>query len=144
MAARGGKRHHEPNFTARSRLAYREPRRQEAGFDDKGGGRSSVDMRGRDGSNSPSYDNFSFQLSTESCEEIFFCGTGEKGTDWKDAATGARARERTEGAKALSLPWATAAGRHAETRARRAHHRESSNHRIFFSGFLMRQYMLTT
>ena len=39
--------------TAQSRFAWRELRRQEAGFDDEGGGRLAVDGRGRDGLNSP-------------------------------------------------------------------------------------------
>ena len=49
----------------------------------------------------------------------------------------------TEWAKALRLPWAAAAGRHTETRDRRAHHHESSYHRIFL-WILTRQYLLTT
>ena len=49
----------------------------------------------------------------------------------------------TEWDKALRLPWTAAAGRHTETHDRRAHHHESSCHGIF-SGFLMRQYLLTT
>ena len=55
----------------------------------------------------------------------------------------ARSRERTEWAKALRLPRTTAAGRHPETRDQRAHHHESSWHRMF-SGFLIGQYLLTT
>ena len=39
--------------TAQSRFAWRGLRRQEAGFDDEGGGRLVVDGRGRDGLNSP-------------------------------------------------------------------------------------------
>ena len=52
-------------------------------------------------------------------------------TDLKGAATRARARERTEWAKVLKLPWTTAAGRQTETRDRRAHHHEN-NHLIFY------------
>ena len=37
-----------------------------------------------------------------------------------------------EWAKALRLPWKVAVGRHTETRDWRAHHHESSCHRIFF------------
>ena len=44
--------HHEPH-TAQSWFEWRELRRQEAGFDDEGGGRLSVDGRGREGLNSP-------------------------------------------------------------------------------------------
>ena len=36
-----------------SRFSWREPRRQESGFDDEGRGRMSVDGRRRDGLNSP-------------------------------------------------------------------------------------------
>ena len=39
--------------TAQSWFGWRELRRQETGFDDEGGGRLSVDGRGRDGLNSP-------------------------------------------------------------------------------------------
>ena len=39
--------------TAQSWFAWRELRRQEAGFDDEGGGRLAVGGRGRDGLNSP-------------------------------------------------------------------------------------------
>ena len=43
-----------PRATLRlSQFAWRELRRQEAGFDDEGGGRLAVDGRGRDGLNSP-------------------------------------------------------------------------------------------
>ena len=43
-----------PRATLRSNLCLRrELRRQEAGFDDEGGRRLSVDRRGRDGLNSP-------------------------------------------------------------------------------------------
>ena len=37
-----------------------------------------------------------------------------------------------EGAKAMRRPWRTAAGRHTETRDRRAHQHESSKHRLFW------------
>ena len=60
-----------------------------------------------------------------------FLGRGRRGTDWKGAATRARAKERAEWAKATRRPWRTAAGRHTETHDRRAHHHESSNHRFF-------------
>ena len=65
--------------TARSRLAYKEPRRQEAGFDDNAGGKSSVDERGRDGLNSPCARILFFQTSTENCEEQFVFWDGGEG-----------------------------------------------------------------
>ena len=52
MLVSGGRRHHEPRYGAVS-VAWRGLRRQEAGFDDEGGGRLAVDERGRDGLNSP-------------------------------------------------------------------------------------------
>ena len=47
MLMRGGRRHHEPNYGAISVCVE-----GTAGFDDEGGGRLSVDGRGRDGLNS--------------------------------------------------------------------------------------------
>ena len=76
-------------------------------------------------------------------EALCFLGRWRRGTDWKGTDTRARARERTEWAKTLRLPWTKAARRYTETRDRRAHHHESKIHRIF-SGFLMRQYLLPT
>ena len=84
MAVRGGRRHHEPcattsQTTARSRLALRESRRQEVGFDDNAGGRSSVDERSGDGLNSLCTRIFIFQTSTEHCEEYFVFWDGKEG-----------------------------------------------------------------
>ena len=60
---------------------WMELRRQEAEFGDEGGGRLSVDGRGRDGLNSPQTRTFVFQISTASCEEHFIFwdeGEGER------------------------------------------------------------------
>ena len=70
-------------------------------------------------------------------------GTGEKRNRLEESGTRVQSRERTEWAKVLRLPWTTAAGRHTETHDQRAHHHEGSCYSIF-SGFLMRQYLLTT
>ena len=45
MLERGGRRHHEPRYGAVSVISWRELRRQEAVFDDEGGGRLAVDER---------------------------------------------------------------------------------------------------
>ena len=72
-----------------------------------------------------------FKSGPQAARSILFLGRGRRGTDWKGAATRARAKERAEWAKATRRPWRTAAGRHTETHDRRAHHHESSNHRFF-------------
>lgn len=72
-----------------------------------------------------------FRSEPQAARSILFLGRGRRGTDWKGAATRARAKERAEWAKATRRPWRTAAGRHTETHDRRAHHHESSNHRFF-------------
>ena len=56
---------------------------------------------------------------------------GGRRTDWNGPEARARSREWTKCAKALRLPWTTAAGRNTEAHDRRAHHHESSYHRIF-------------
>ena len=73
---------------------------------------------------------------------ISIFGTGEK----RNRLEGSGNQSTFEGAvtewtKTLRLRRTAAAGRHTKTRDRRAHHHESSCHRIF-SGFLMRQYLL--
>ena len=120
-------------------------RRQGAGFDDEGGGRLSVDGRGRNGLNCHRPRFFVFQVSTASCEEHFVFwdrGEGEPtGTECQREqrehveATRARAKERAEWAKVMRRTWRTVAGRHRETHDRRAHHLENTNHRFFFLGF---------
>ena len=70
-------------------------------------------------------------------------GRERRVTDWKVVENRERARERTEWAKELRLPSTTTAERHTETRDRRAHHHDSSNHRIF-SGFFIGQALITS
>ena len=119
-----------------SSSVHTQPRRQEAGFDDNAGGRSSVDERDRDGLNSPCARIFSFHTSTENCEEHVVFVTGEKG----NRLEGNENQSTFEGAvtewvETLRLPRTSAAGRHTKTRERIAHHHESSCHRIFFLDF---------
>ena len=79
---------------ARARLAHREARRKEAGFDDNAGLRSSVDERGRDGLNSSRAIIFILKTSTENCEEHFvFWGRGRRGTDRKGTGTRAHSKK---------------------------------------------------
>ena len=128
--------------TARSRLASRELRRQEAGFDEKARGRLSVDEWGRDGLNSPCAGISTFRPVPNTARSISFFGTEEKGNRLEGSGNQSTFEGVvTEWAKALRLPWTAAAGRHTETRDRRAHHheRESSCHRFFFCVFLRRQ-----
>ena len=86
--------------------------------------------------------NFYFQTSTEHCEEHFVFWDGREGEPTEGSGNQSTFEGVvTEWAKALRLPWTAAAGRHTETRDRRAHHheRESSCHRFFFCVFLRRQ-----
>ena len=134
---RGGRRHHEPcattsQTTARSRLALRESRRQEVGFDDNAGGRSSVDERSGDGLNSLCTRIFIFQTSTENCEEHFVFWNGEGELTGRSGNQSTFEGAVTEWAKTLRLSRTAAAGRHTKARDQRAHHHESSRHRIFF------------
>ena len=88
---------------------------------------------GRDGLNSPRARLFVFQTSTENCEEYFVCGTGVKGNRLEGSGNQSTFEGAvTEWAKILRLPRTAAAGRHTKTRDRRAHHHESSCHRILF------------
>ena len=52
-------------------------RRYEAGYEDEGGARQSVDELGRDGLNSPCARIFVYQIRTASARIVLFFGTGE-------------------------------------------------------------------
>ena len=70
--------------------------------------------------------------STKNGKEHLLFGTGEKGNRLEGSGNQSMFEGAvTEWAKALRLPWTAAAGRHTETRDRRAHHHESSCHRFF-------------
>ena len=56
---------------AQSWFEWRELRRQEAGFDDEGGGRLSVDGRGRSGLNSPRTTIFVFRSAPQAARSFF-------------------------------------------------------------------------
>ena len=71
MFVRGGRRPHRPNLQLL--------RRQEAGFDDEGGGGQSVDERGRDGLNLPCARIFVFSDQNLKREEHCVFGTVERG-----------------------------------------------------------------
>ena len=60
-------------------------------------------------------------------------GAGEKGNRLEGSENQSTFEGAvTEWAKTVMLPRTAAAGRHRNTRDRRAHHHESSCHRIFF------------
>ena len=82
MSARGGRRDHKPNYGTAQLL------RQEAGFDDKGGGRQSVDERGRDGLESPCAIFLCFQIRTASCDDNLVFRIGEERNDNKSTCDG--------------------------------------------------------
>ena len=68
--------------TAKSRFVWRELRRQEASFDDEGGGRLGVDGRGRRVELSLN-ENFCFSDQHRKLRGAFcFLGRGRRGTDW--------------------------------------------------------------
>ena len=79
---RGGRRHHEhhePHYAMQSWFEWRELRRQDAAFADEGGGRLSVDGRGRDGLHPPWTRTFVFHISTARCAEHFVFWDGGEG-----------------------------------------------------------------
>ena len=73
MSVRGGRRHHEPKY------GTVQLHRQEAAFDDEGGGRLGAGERGRDGMNSLCATTFVLQVSTASCEDRLVFGKRENG-----------------------------------------------------------------
>ena len=66
VSVRVGRRHHRPTYGTAQLL------RQDAGFDDEGGGSQRVDERGRDGFNSPRASISVFQIRTASTRSIAF------------------------------------------------------------------------
>ena len=69
--------------TAQSWFEWRELRQQDAGFNNVGGGRLSVDREGRDGLNSPKRELSFFRSAPQAARSILFFGTGEKGNRLK-------------------------------------------------------------
>ena len=77
-------------------------------------------------------ENSIFQTSPENCEEHFVFWNGEGELTGRSGNQSTFEGAVTEWAKTLRLSRTAAAGRHTKARDQRAHHHESSRHRIFF------------